>query len=73
VAGAIIMVGALTRTTSLVALGVFTGAVTVLADWLKLGHEPGFGARQICGCVLGGILTLRGLWIGRRPGSAPSA
>lgn len=60
------MTAAIVRVRTLVIIGALCVAVVVLADRLGLGREPGFGALQAAGCVLGVAMTAVGIQRARR-------
>lgn len=68
-AGGVLM-GALTRTSTILVIGLITGVVTLLADWLGFGNTEGFGIQQLSGCMLGAVLIVTGALIGRAQGQA---
>lgn len=49
----------------MIGLGVLLVLVSLLADVIGLGREPGFGYRQIAGVVAGLALVAAGVWRGR--------
>ena len=44
------------------ALGVFVALVSVLADVVGIGGEPGFGYKQGAGFLVGIALIIAGAW-----------
>ena len=46
----------------LLVLGIVLVVVSLLADLIGIGANPGFGYRQIIGVVLGVIAIIRGIW-----------
>lgn len=67
VAGLLVLMATLTRTLTLLVIGLITGAVTVLADWLGLAGTEGFGLKQMFGSAAGVLMVVMGLLLGRRP------
>jgi nitrate reductase gamma subunit len=52
-----------------VILGMVLVIVSLAADALGIGHEPGIGLIQILGAVAGGVVALGGVWLVlRKPG-----
>jgi hypothetical protein len=49
-----------------VGLGVLVALISVLADVLGIGREPGFGYKQGAGLVVGIALIIAGVWWKRR-------
>jgi hypothetical protein len=49
----------------MVVLGVLLILVSLFADPLGFGREPGFGYRQAAGLVVGLALAILGIWRGR--------
>ena len=66
IGGALLLVGALIRAATVLVIGLAACLLTALADSIRLGGNPGFGAEQIIGCVVGGILILRGVFLASR-------
>ncbi len=52
--------------TFLLVLGVALLIVSLLADVIGIGANPGFGYRQIIGVVLGVIAIIRGIFVLKR-------
>jgi hypothetical protein len=52
-AGVLILAGAIMQIPTLLLIGLITGGVTVLADWLGFGSAEGFGWQQQLGSALG--------------------
>jgi hypothetical protein len=50
----------------LLVLGVVLLVLSLLADLIGVGLNPGFGYRQIIGVVLGVIAVIRGIWLLKR-------
>lgn len=65
-AGFLLLIGTMTRIFTLLAIGLITGVLTVLADWLGFGNAEGFGFQQIGGCLVGIALIAAGLLVARR-------
>jgi hypothetical protein len=65
IGGGMVIMGAVTRATTLQAIGMFATALTLLADGIRLGGQPGFGAHQMLGCAVGVALIVYGLWTSR--------
>lgn len=61
----LILIGAIVQTATLWVIGVFTIGLTLMAEWLRFGAEPGFGYKQILGCLGGVILIIAGLRLSR--------
>ncbi len=59
-AGFLIIMGALTRVSTMLVIGVLAGGLTLLADWLGLGRSEGFGIQQWSGSAVGLLLILAG-------------
>lgn len=53
--------GAATRIPTLVLIGLITGSLTIVADWVGYGSHPGFGFQQQIGSILGLGMMLYGL------------
>ena len=49
--------------TFLLVLGVVLLVLSLLADVIGVGGNPGFGYRQIIGVVLGAVAIIRGVWL----------
>ena len=52
--------------TFLLVLGAALLIVSLLADVIGIGANPGFGYRQIIGIVLGVIAVIRGIFVLKR-------
>ena len=52
--------------TFLLVLGAALLIVSLLADAIGIGANPGFGYRQIIGVVLGVIAVIRGIFVLKR-------
>ncbi len=52
--------------TFLLVLGAALLIVSLLADAIGIGANPGFGYRQIIGAVLGVIAVIRGIFVLKR-------
>jgi hypothetical protein len=50
----------------IVVLGVLLALVSIFADALGLGGQPGFGWKQVIGLVVGLALVAAGVWWRRR-------
>lgn len=61
----LILIGAIAQTATLWVIGVFAVGLTLVAEWLRFGAEPGFGYKQILGCLVGAILIAAGLLLRR--------
>ena len=64
-AGVLALAGAIMQIPTLLLIGLITGAVTVLADWLAFGSAEGFGWQQMLGSALGAALIAVALTIAR--------
>jgi hypothetical protein len=49
----------------MVVVGVILALVSLLADAIGIGGEPGFGYKQAAGLLIGIVLVAIGLWRGR--------
>jgi hypothetical protein len=49
-----------------VGLGVLVALISVLADAVGIGGEPGFGYKQGAGFLVGIVLIIAGFWWKRR-------
>ncbi|HMH50549.1 MAG TPA: hypothetical protein VK548_09980 [Candidatus Acidoferrum sp.] len=49
----------------MVVIGVILALVSLLADAIGVGGDPGFGYKQGAGLVVGVVLVAIGLWRGR--------
>ena len=65
VAGVLVVLGAVLRISTISVIGIATGLIAVLADWLAFGSSPGFGAQQISGSFIGAMLICVGLVLAR--------
>ena len=65
-AGGGVLVGAVTRIPTLYVVGVITGGLTLVADWVQFGKSPGFGWEQMTGTVIGILLIIAGVGLARR-------
>ncbi len=65
VAAILTLTGAIIQIPMLLVVGLHTGGVTILADWLGLGSAEGFGWQQILGSALGVLLIAIGLLVAR--------
>ena len=63
--GVLLFTGALLRVPTLLVIGLATGALTLMADWLALGDSEGFGGQQILGTIVGVGLIVVGLVVAR--------
>ena len=45
------------------AVGLVVGVVSLLADVIGLGEDPGFGVRQTTGTIVGFVLLVIGIWL----------
>ncbi|GEM_PF-2734563 len=66
-AAVLLLTGALLRIPTLAVIGLLTGSLTLLADYLGLGRSPGFGGRQAIAAALGVLLLITGCLRGRKP------
>ena len=62
-AGVLVLTGAMMRISTLFAIGLIVGLLTLLADWLGFGDAPGFGWQQTLGSLLGAALIAMGLLV----------
>ena len=62
-AGVLVLTGAMMRISTLFAIGLIIGLLTLLADWLGFGDAPGFGWQQTLGSLLGAALIAMGLLV----------
>jgi len=71
----LVFVGAVIQVPTVMVIGLITGLLTLLADWLGLGNAQGFGVHQLLGALLGMLMIGAGLLAGRRkgPGSPGTA
>ena len=46
----------------IVAIGVLLALLSIFADALGIGGQPGFGWKQTLGLVIGVVLAAYGLW-----------
>ena len=60
-----VFTAALIRVPTLMVIGVLGGGLTVLADVLHFGHDPGFGWHQQLGTLIGALLVVCG-WLESR-------
>jgi len=65
VAGIILLLGAIAKAPTLLIIGMVTGVLDLLADWLAFGQSPGFGWQQKTGTALGLLLILIGMAVAR--------
>ena len=65
VAGIILLLGAIAKAPVLLIIGLITGVIDLLADWLAFGSSPGFGWQQKMGTALGLALILVGVAVVR--------
>ena len=49
----------------MVVIGVILALVSLLADAIGVGGDPGFGYKQAAGLLVGVVLVAIGLWRGR--------
>jgi hypothetical protein len=49
----------------MVVIGVVLALVSLLADAIGVGGDPGFGYKQAAGLLVGVVLVAIGLWRGR--------
>jgi len=69
--GVLLLTGALLRVPTLLAIGLATGVLTLLADWLALGDSEGFGGHQVLGTLMGMALTMVGLGLAHARARSP--
>ena len=62
----LLITGAISRVSTLLVIGLITIIITLLADWLGFGDTSGFGIHQISGTLMGVVMIVAGLMIGRR-------
>jgi hypothetical protein len=60
--GLLVLLGAVARAPTLLFIGIVTGALSLLADWLAFGSSEGFGWQQMLGTGLG-IMLLAGAFV----------
>lgn len=60
-AAVLTLTGSLFGVLVLVVIGVFVGSVTILADFLAFGSNPGFGIQQQIGSAIGAVVLAIGL------------
>ena len=65
-AGGGVIVGAVTRIPTLYVVGVMTGGLALLADYIHFGKSPGFGREQMAGTAVGIIIVIVGGVLARR-------
>lgn len=61
------LTGSLFGVLTLVMIGVFIGSVTLLADFLAFGSNPGFGIQQMIGSTIGAVILAVGFRAVRKP------
>lgn len=61
----LVFLGALARAATLLMIGVMTGLLSLLADWLAFGSAEGFGWQQMLGTGLGVVLLVLALVVSR--------
>lgn len=66
VCSTLIGVGALTRTATVLIMGLAFTCVALLADLLSLGDAPGFGMQQRVGAAIGILIILGGFFAFRK-------
>lgn len=71
--GVLLLTGTLLRVPTLLAIGLATGALTLLADWLAFGDSEGFGGHQVLGTFAGVALIAVGLVLARTKSRASAA
>ncbi len=60
-----LLLGAVTRTPTLLVIGVISAGLAFLADWLAFGSSGGFGWQQAGGSVTGAALMAFGMYLVR--------
>ena len=66
-AGGGMLLGAITRISTLYVIGIMAGGMTLLADYIHFGKSPGFGLEQMAGTGVGiSMVVVGGLLAGRR-------
>ncbi len=63
------MAGDQTPSIIVIVIGVGLLIVSVLADVIGVGDDPGFGNQQKLGTLAGGVITLVGLYLMRKGGA----
>ena len=71
-AGLIFLLGAIIRVPALIITGAAMGMLTLLADQLGFGSNPGFGWHQRIGTVIGLTMILAGLLVARQKRNSQS-
>ena len=66
IAGLLVLIGAVTKISTVLVIGLIGCILTVLADWLGFGSADGFGWQQLSGLILGAGLIGLGLRVARR-------
>lgn len=59
-AAVLTLAGALMRVPAMLSVGLLFGGITILADWLGFGGDPGFGMQQGMGAIVGLCVILAG-------------
>jgi len=59
--GVLVLTGGIMQIPTILAVGLITGAITILADWLKIGDIEGFGSQQAWGSVIGASMVVFGV------------
>ena len=65
-AGVMILIGAAVWVPTLLAVGLISMVMAIIADWLAFGSAEGFGWQQTLGCLVGLGLAFGGLDLARR-------
>lgn len=65
-AGILVLVATVVRIPTLLAIGVLTGILSLLADAFHFGDDPGFGWHQVVGVFFGAVLMAAGILEARR-------
>lgn len=65
------LTGSLFGVLMLVVIGIFIGSVTLLADFLAFGSNPGFGIQQMIGSAIGAVILAVGVIAVRKPTRKP--
>ena len=66
-AAVLTLTGSLFGVLALVVIGIFVGCITLMADFLAFGSNPGFGIQQVLGTLLGALVLAVGLRIKQKP------
>lgn len=66
------LTGSLFGVMMLVVIGVFIGSLTLLADFVSFGSNPGFGVQQLAGSLIGAVILAVGLRTLRKKAASSS-